>query len=73
MVQILVFLFSLFFFFRKQPKYVAEMQKIHKITKVNPVAKIIWQKRTQVIPNKKKKIPRKQKYKGSGSGRFFYA
>tara|TARA_R100000697_G_scaffold20938_1_gene28308 strand:+ start:212 stop:364 length:153 start_codon:yes stop_codon:yes gene_type:complete len=43
------------------------------IKPVNPIVKFLWKKRQQIIPNKKKRPPRKDKYKDSGCGRFFYA
>tara|TARA_R100001460_G_scaffold92299_1_gene134160 strand:+ start:671 stop:820 length:150 start_codon:yes stop_codon:yes gene_type:complete len=34
-----------------------------KINRINPIVKALWTKKQQIIPNKKKKIPRKEKYR----------
>lgn len=45
-----------------------------KIKTINPIVRILWTKKQQIIPNKKKKIPRKQKYRKytPGAAGFFY-
>jgi len=46
-----------------------------RIKPINPVIRPLWAKKQQIIPNKKKKIPRKQKYRDNtpGAAGFFYA
>jgi hypothetical protein len=40
------------------------INKIKQIVRINPIAKELWKNKYSVIPNKKKIIPRKQKYRG---------
>jgi hypothetical protein len=40
------------------------IKKIRQIIRINPIAKDLWKNKYSVIPNKKKVIPRKQKYRG---------
>ena len=49
-------------------------RKMTKIKTINPIVRILWTKKQQIIPNKKKTIPRKQKYRKytPGAAGFFY-
>jgi len=40
------------------------IRKVTRIKKINPIAKELWRKKFSILPNKKKIIPRKQKYRG---------
>tara|TARA_S200002703_G_C3766758_1_gene236020 strand:- start:163 stop:309 length:147 start_codon:yes stop_codon:yes gene_type:complete len=48
---------------------------MRKIKPINPIVKTLWKQKQQIIPNKKKRIPRKQKYKNTppGAAGIFYA
>ena len=39
------------------------IKKITTIQVINPVVKEAWKKKHTIIPNKKKKLPKKHKYK----------
>jgi len=42
-----------------------KIQKIQKIKPLNPYIRSLWEKQYKIIINKKKKIPRKQKYRNN--------